>query len=222
MNYWSGWLAGWRCSKQIEQIYDNRLLLSPFSCLLPFFPLHSPPSLSEIIFLFLSSLLSSSLFFFVSLSLPILLYLAFSSCLILGNNHRRTAQEQFILFISSSSSSFLRRHKDGDFFIREDLRSRILRTRTKKTHLNAMLFEKLSFPPIIRYRIQALKARESKEIESYSFGHCWSSAVFGSLTLWLRRSANSAEFCCHSNWWKNNTFFYIRSVQTTRHRWCFY
>jgi hypothetical protein len=80
--------------------------------------------------------------------------LSLSLRLILYNKHRR-AQEQFILFISSS---FLRRHEDDNFFIRRSPPFYMV-DENERIHLNAMLFEKLSFPPIIRYRAQALKAR---------------------------------------------------------------
>jgi len=41
----------------------------------------------------------------------------------------------------------------------EDLRLFYIVDEEKGTQLNTVLFEKLSFPPIIRYRAQALKAR---------------------------------------------------------------
>ena len=169
-------------------------------------------SLSEIIFLFSLSL---SL---LLLCLPLSLSLAFSSCLIPSNKHRRTAQEQFILFISSSSSSFLWRDKDGDFFIREDLRSRILRPRAQKRISMPCYLRNYPFRRSSDTDFKLWKHANTKEAshidwasvaprrQSPSASCCCCSFVFrGSLTIWLRSSPSCSR--CHFNWWKNNTFF---------------
>ena len=173
-----GWLAGWLALFKTDRADLRQPTVSlPFSHrLLSFFSLHPPPSIRNyfpfLFFFFLRTLALSS----PTLSLS--LALARSPMPLMPSKRRRSAQKQFILFISSS---FLRRHKDEDedvdvdFFIRRSP-PRSITNESERTHLDAMLFEKIILSadhPIPNSSLQSTltKRKSSNQNHQASIAH---------------------------------------------------
>ena len=164
----TAWLAGW-----LAGVVQNRSSRSTTTdCFFPPFLI-----VSSLSFLYIHHHLSETIFPFSpsfcarahSLSSPTL-SLSLSPLPLMPSNRRRSAQKQFILFISSS---FLRRHKDEDgdaddvdFFIRRSPPHSIT-NENERTHLDAMLFEKIILSadhPIPNSSFQSTRTKENRAV----------------------------------------------------------